>query len=191
MKKGLYADHVLFFLGDTGSSLEKVMHIVEEFGNFSGLSINWEKSSLLPVDPLDDSTSVGIPQLKITEKMKYLGIVLFKDPNLFIEDNLAPLLLKFKKKCDIWSRLPLSVAGRANLGKMIWLPQLLYLFHNSPTWIGEKWFQKIQALFRELIWKKGQARIAMQTLQRPDTEGGFGIPYPFGYYLAAQLQQLG
>lgn len=125
----LYADDMLFFLGDKGSSLEKVMHIVEEFGNFSGLSINWEKSSLLPVDPLVDSTSVGIPQLKITEKMKYLGIVLSKDPNLFIEDNLAPLLLKFKKKFDIWSRLPLSVAGWANLAKMIWLPQLLYLFH--------------------------------------------------------------
>lgn len=28
-------------------------------------------------------------------------------------------------------------------------------------------------------------------LQRPATEGGMAVPHPFGYYLAAQLQQLG
>lgn len=51
----LYADDVLFFLGDTVSSLEKVMHIVEGFGRYSGLAINWEKSSLLPVDPITNT----------------------------------------------------------------------------------------------------------------------------------------
>lgn len=83
------------------------------------------------------------------------------------------------------------MAGRANLIKMVWLPQLLYLLHNSPVWIGEKWFQKIQSLFRKLIWKKGQARIGLQKLQCPTTEGGLGVPHPFTYFLAAQLQQLG
>lgn len=71
------------------------------------------------------------------------------------------------------------MAGRANLIKMVWLPQLLYLLHNSPVWIGEKWFQRIQSLFRELIWKKGQARIGLQKLQCPATEGGLGVPHPF------------
>lgn len=99
------------------------MQMMSYFSWGTRLVINWEKSSLLTVDPLDNSIPVGIPQLKITEKMKYLGTVLSKDPNQFIEDNLVPILLKFKRKCDIWNRLPLSVAGWANLVKIIWIPQ--------------------------------------------------------------------
>lgn len=71
------------------------------------------------------------------------------------------------------------------------MSQLLYLLHNSPVWIVEKWFQKIQFLFRDLIWKNGQARISLQMLQRPINEGGMAVPHPYSYYLAAQLQQLG
>lgn len=48
----LFADDVLFFLGDVETSLNTVIQMVGEFGRFSGLVINWEKSALLPVDPL-------------------------------------------------------------------------------------------------------------------------------------------
>lgn len=107
------------------------MSIVEEFSRFLGLVINWEKSALLPVDPLNNPIPSGIPQLKVVETMKYLGIMLSKDPHLYIGDNLTPLLLKLKWKSDIWRRLPLSVAGRSNLVKMIWMLQLLYLKHRK------------------------------------------------------------
>lgn len=51
-KIALFADDVLFFLGDVETSLNTVIQMVGEFGRFSGLVINWEKSALLPVDPL-------------------------------------------------------------------------------------------------------------------------------------------
>lgn len=132
-----------------------------------------------------------MPRVRVTEKMRYLGIVVSSDPYQYIEDNLAPLLEKFKRKSDIWGKLPLSMAGRANLIQMVWMPQLLYVLHNSPVWIGKKWFLKINTLFRELIWRKGQARISLQTLQRPTREGGLAVPQPYNYFLAAQLQHIG
>lgn len=67
----------------------------------------------------------------------------------------------------------------------------MYILHNSPVWIGRDWFVKINTLFRELIWRKGQARISLQTLQRPAREGGMTVPHPYRYFLAAQLQHLG
>lgn len=148
-KIALYADDVLFFLGDTEPSLTAAMNIVEEFGRFSGLAINWEKSALLPVDPLRNSIPFAIPQLKVVERMKYLGIWLTRDPNQYISNNLVPPLLKFKHKSDIRSHLSSIVLGQGNLIKMIWMPQLLYLLHNSPVWIGKEWFKKIESLFRE------------------------------------------
>lgn len=49
-KISLYVDNVLLFLGYVNQSLTKAMDIIERFGVFSGLSINWKKSVLLPVD---------------------------------------------------------------------------------------------------------------------------------------------
>ena len=147
------------------------MSIFGEFGSISGLVINWEKSALMPVDPMKNQILAEIPQLETVGKIKYLGIVIAQDLNKYIENNLAPLLLKFKNKIGIWRHLPLSVAGRCNLIKMMWMPQLLYVLHNAPIWIHKKWFRNKDTLFRELIWKGGQARIGLQTLQLPMREG--------------------
>lgn len=84
----------------------------------------------------------GMPQLLVVETMEYLGIYLMRDPNEYISNNIIPLLTKFKSKIDIWHGLLLSAAGRCNLIKMLWMPQLLYLLHNSLVWIYKKWFKK-------------------------------------------------
>lgn len=182
----LYADDILLFLGDIDSFLAVAMNIIADFGYFSGLVINWEKSALMPVDPIN-FLPAPVGQLMVVDRMKYLGIWLTKDPNQYIKDNFAPLLLRFRRKCDIWSRLPLSVAGKINLIKMIWMLQLLYQLHNSPVWIRMEWFKKIETLFRELIWKKGQAQIGLQTLQLPTKKGGAAVPHLRSYFLAYQL----
>lgn len=62
---------------------------------------------------------------------------------------------------------------------------------NSPIWISRKWFDKIETIFRALIWKGGTPRIRLQTLQLPTREGGMAVPHPRSYFLAAQLQYIG
>lgn len=75
----LYADDLLLFLGDTQSSLLKVMQIIKNFGQFSGLTRNWEKSVLLPVEPLKSPLPDEIAKIEIVDKMKYLGINITSD----------------------------------------------------------------------------------------------------------------
>lgn len=178
----LYADDVLIFLGDTERSLRQAMDIFSRFGKLSDLSINWGKSALLPLDTIRKSSCLESIQVKIIEKTKYLGIYITNDPNDYINNNLVPLLAKFKNKSDIWKGLPLSVVGRCNLIKMLWLPQLLYLMHNSPIWIQRKWFKKIDTLLRALIWKGGQPRKSLQILQLPTQDGGLAVPHPRSYF---------
>lgn len=187
----LYADDVLIFLGDLEGSLNQVLEILSGFGRVSGLSINQEKSVLLPIDPVEENVPVSNIHMEIAESTKYLGIKLTKDPGEYLDNNLNPLLRKFKSKIEIWRGLPLSVAGRCNLIKMLWLPQLLYVMHNSPIWISRNWFKKIDTLMRDLIWKGRPSRIGLQTLQLSTQEGGLAVPHPRGYFLAAQMQQLG
>lgn len=89
--------------------------MVGEFGRFSGLVINWEKSVFMPVDPLGDQIPAGTPQLKVGAMLIYLSIWITRDTNQYINNNLVPFLIKFKQKSDIWGRLRLSVAGLCNL----------------------------------------------------------------------------
>lgn len=70
------------------------------------------------------------------------------------------------------------------------MPQLLYIICNSPVWLPFKYFHKFQALFRDLVWKKGVPRIKYEMLQHPKDEGGLAVPNPWLYFLASQLQYL-
>lgn len=58
-------------------------------------------------------------------------------------------------------------------------------------WIDKECFKKTDSLFSELFWKKGKARISLQTLQLPTKEEGMTVPDPCSYFVAAQLQHLG
>lgn len=78
---------------------------------------------------------------------------------------LFPFLGKVAEKVDLWCRLPLIVIGRSNLIKMIVMPQILYIMHNSPVWVPMCLVHRFHHLFRELIWGKKYTRIKLDTLQ--------------------------
>lgn len=159
-------------------------------GQISGLKINWAKSSLLLVDPLEGSLPEEVAQIQVLNKFKYLDINITVDPHLYTSDNIDPFLAKFRGKIQVWKCLPLYVAGRCRRIKMIWMPQVLYVLHNSPIWLYKKWFQRIDILFKDMIWKGGPARIRLTTLQLQKSEGGVALPHPFSYFLASQLQHI-
>lgn len=70
----LYADDILIYLGDVLASLAPVMNIIRDFGTWSGLSINWDKSVIMPVDPLSDPSMLSSTQLQVVADFMYLGI---------------------------------------------------------------------------------------------------------------------
>lgn len=46
----LYADDTMILLRDVDGSLTEAMSTIVEFGKYSGLQINWTKSSLMLID---------------------------------------------------------------------------------------------------------------------------------------------
>lgn len=46
----LYADDMLLYLEDSGPSLEAALRLLKQFGEYSGLQINWSKSQILLLD---------------------------------------------------------------------------------------------------------------------------------------------
>lgn len=64
-KIALYANYILLFLGDTRSSLSAAMDVIIDFGQFSSLNINWDKSMLLPVDIMETPLPIRVPQMEM------------------------------------------------------------------------------------------------------------------------------
>ena len=84
----LYADDVVLFLSHPEKSLSPLLEFIKTFGGFSGYTINWEKSELMPLVGDMGPDFLNILPFHITEdKIKYLGVVIPKNPNLLYKLN--------------------------------------------------------------------------------------------------------
>lgn len=138
----LYADNMLLFLRDPGESLVAALRIMNEFSQYSGLKVNWSKSSILQIDMgARDIADPALP-LKWVSQITYLGVKITADVADYMSLNLTPLLIFLKQKVQSWQKLPLSLIGRINLLKMKILPVILYFLHNAPIWIPKSFFKK-------------------------------------------------
>ena len=120
----MYADDALLYLQDAGGSPAAALHLFNEFGGYSEVRINWEKSLLFPLDPAARTTALG-SQLLWVEQFKYLGIRVGRNPAGYSCLNVLPVLAQLKERCLTWASLPLNLIDRINLLKMIFLPKFL------------------------------------------------------------------
>lgn len=123
-------------------------------------------------------------------EVKYLGIWLSSDVQQLWSLNFGRFLNWFEDKVKLWSLLPLSLAGRIAILKMLVLPKLLYLFANIPVPFTRAFFHKIRSTALSLIWAGTIPRIAWSLLVRPMSKGGLGAPDFELYTLCAQAQYL-
>lgn len=77
---------------------------------------------------------------KITDKLKYLGVVLPKDPKLIFKLNFLVKVERLKEDKDRWRTLLLSMIGCVNAIKMVTLLRFLHLFQNLPIFLTQSFF---------------------------------------------------
>uniref|UniRef100_A0A6I8T0L1 Reverse transcriptase domain-containing protein n=1 Tax=Xenopus tropicalis TaxID=8364 RepID=A0A6I8T0L1_XENTR len=186
-KISLYADDMLLYLANSHQALMNLLAVLSEFGRYSGLRINHSKSIIFPIDPLPPGTPEYISQLQVVSSFKYLGITVHKDLNKYEQLNLNPVVQALTNKVAIWQDLPLSLPGRVNILKMIFLPKFLYPLHNAPITPRAKWFSGVDRIIREFLWAGDHPRLNIKILQAPSSGGGLALPNFNFYFLAAQL----
>lgn len=82
----------------------------------------------------------NLPFHIVTDKIKYLGVVIPKDPKLIYKLNFLDMIEKLKSNTESWRLLTLSMIGRVNAIKIVALPRLLYLFQSLPIFIPKAFF---------------------------------------------------
>lgn len=101
---GLYADDMILFSADPGSSLSRVLYLIDRFGKFSGLQINWFKSHVLPLNSFPRTLQHTSLPLQWCSSIKYLGLEVTCHIPDFSIINVNPLLEFVHAKTRSWSR---------------------------------------------------------------------------------------
>ncbi|KAJ1118913.1 hypothetical protein NDU88_007100 [Pleurodeles waltl] len=152
----LYADDLLIFLDDVHRDLPPTQHLLSQFGELSGLRVNWGKTGLFPLNatvapPLELGNVQWVPRC-----LSYLGVKIFHDPQDIIDSNIGGSLRSLRSNMAFWQTLPLSVAGRVAILKMVVLPRLLYHFTVLPVRIPNPIFAELESIIIAFIWGSGR-----------------------------------
>lgn len=186
----LYADDVTLYICNPEQNLDIVLREFIKFGGLSGITINWSKSVIFPLTDSTNTFTSEYPLKWERDQVKYLGIWISRNVQDLWTLNYGSAVGWLEEKVALWSKLPLSIAGRIALTKMIVLPKFLYLFVNLPIILTLPFFTKLKSLLTTLIWAGGQARVSWALLSLPTRQGGLGAPDMKLYALCAQAQFL-
>lgn len=154
----LYADDVILYVRQPQQNLAPLIREVIRFGLFSGLHINWNKSVIFPLTTGTKQWELEFPLLWCADSTKYLGIHIHLDKNQIIRLNYGPAMDTLTSRVDAWIRLPLSIAGRAAIIKMVVLPKFLSLFNNIPIPLTNHFFTMLQSQLTRLLWGRWTAQ---------------------------------
>uniref|UniRef100_A0A670HTD8 Reverse transcriptase domain-containing protein n=1 Tax=Podarcis muralis TaxID=64176 RepID=A0A670HTD8_PODMU len=184
-----YADDLVLFLENPIESISRAVELLEEFGKLSGFKLNRGKTKILIKNLTAQERSQLEQQvdIKVVNKVKYLGIWLSPKNINLVEDNYNKLWKEMKKDMDTWRRLNLSWTGRMASIKMCILPRLLFLFQNLPVIKGTACFKNWQRTLTKYIWQEKKPRVKLKYLTDSRERGGFGVPNLRLYYEAACL----
>lgn len=172
----LYADDIALYMVHPEENLSPMIREVMHYGALSGVNTKWRKSVLFPLTKSTRQFDPDYPLTWATGPVRYLGIWLSQDVNLLWSENYGRTVMWIEGKIKTWRTLPLSMAGRIALAKMIVLPKLLYLFVNLPIPLPKCFLARLRSLMIELVWAGHQPRIKGEILTLPLEQGGMAAP---------------
>jgi hypothetical protein len=110
------------------ASLMKVKKILNDFGAFSGLLCNFDKSCVMPTSPPspEDIQIIERTGFELTDNLTLLGMNI--RPDLQNTDEIfEKIATKIINMASFWERFKLSIPGRITIAKTFMVSQLNYI----------------------------------------------------------------
>lgn len=129
-----YADDLILYFRDMTADFTPIPSIFETLQHHSGLTINDTKSYAFFFDSTKTNENVRFgPWIfqSAPVTFNYLGINIYRRAEDLIDGNIGRTLIALKTQIQFWNSLPLSIAGRVTITKMVLLPRLLLFFLST------------------------------------------------------------
>ena len=124
----LYADDVVIFLQPSANDIRLTLDILQLFGEASGLKINVQKSTVLPIHCMAEHLTTLQTHLpcQISEfPCTYLGVPL--SPYKLTKSQVQPFIEKIADRLPGWKADLLTKAGRSILDQFVLTSMVIYL----------------------------------------------------------------
>ena len=131
-----FADNATLFLDGTESSLQEALNIIEIFGSYSGLKMNKEKSELIWIGNMKNSSkelSKNTPMSWGSTDFKLLGITFSTNIESIPQKNYSPLLQNVEQTINAWNKRKLSPLGKITVIKTLIVSKFIHMFQTLPA----------------------------------------------------------
>ncbi|XP_016177607.1 uncharacterized protein LOC107619884 [Arachis ipaensis] len=174
-----FADDTILFCPTETGTIVNYKRMLRCFELMSGLSINFDKSNLIPVNCDQEWVEqvyglLGCKQAGLP--IQYLGISLGANPRLV--KTWKPIIDKAEKKLSLWKAKVLNKAGKLVLIKSVLnsLPIYYLSLYKMPKAVTDK----LIALQRRFMWCREDGSYEMplvkwEVVQAPKKAGGLGV----------------
>ena len=168
-----YADDLTILFNITADSLTFIIDTMNNFESLSGLSTNFDKTSLMFSGEEPDKPLLEIIKkagIKVEENLTILGFRF--NANLSnLHENIDDAILKIKSLISFWNRMYLSIIGKITICNTYLTSQLSYLM--SVITPSAQQCRIIDNLLKEFIC--GKMKISYETVFLPKILGGLGM----------------
>nr|XP_025636528.1 uncharacterized protein LOC112730680 [Arachis hypogaea] len=174
-----FADDTILLCPPEEATIRNYKRLLRCFEVMSGLSINFEKSSFIPVNCEQRWTRKMCSLLDCKEAslpVRYLGISLGANPRLV--KTWKPVVDKVEEKLSLWKAKTLNKVGKLVLIKSVLnsLPIYYLSLYKMPKAVAEK----LISLQRRFLWSKEDGRHGMPLVKwdlvmASKKKGGLGV----------------
>ena len=156
VKISQYADDTIVYIDGSCESLTETSETLDDFALFSGLQVNYDKSTIFRIGSLKSSNVVYCAdrQLKWSNSsINYLDMLIAHDVDVMVNSNFNAKLEEIKSTLQVWKGRNLTLFGKINVIKTFALSKLVYPFSvfTSPP---EKFFRDFDKILYDFVWDR-------------------------------------
>jgi len=155
------------------SSVTAALHIIDQFGKYSGLTLNRDKCKGIWLGCKRDLCETYENISFTNEPVKCMGVYFGHSKELLYSLNWERKLLQIDKLLNSWTHRKLTLFGKVQVIKSLALSQLSYTFSILP--LEKKAIKKAESMIYDFLWGKKE-RIKRRTLIGKYEDGGISMP---------------
>ena len=177
IKSGQFADDLWTSLQADPNSLNATLNELERFRDFSGLNINYEKTTVMKLGPFrhTDAKYYTMKKLYLSPgPIKILGVFVTPNENEIFKSNHWKVLKKAENILMDWSNRQLTIIGKITVANALISTLFIHLFMALPTPPPE-FFRAYQVMIMKYLWGDTPPRISYKKLVQNYTKLGLKL----------------
>ena len=187
-KLSQFADDTTLFLDGSQSSLQAALNTLETYNNYSGLTMNKEKTKIIWIS----KKRFAKEKQKVSEKLDWgnteftlLGLKFSVDLSKMPELNYSKAYEKNAKEIKSWKCRKLTPIGKISLIKTNIVSKIIHLLTSLLT--PEKFLKKINDIIFSFLWDDKPDKIKQVTICQDYDNGGLKMLDTYSFRKALKV----